>query len=78
MKRILRVIIPIVLCVAGFGLVIHGVRGHMLPVVHNREIEETITIPQPPMDPMDPWMPPPPPIKQTIKRLERETIKLPE
>lgn len=69
-RRILRAITPILLLAIGIGLLVYGVRGHRVPVVQNREVEETITIPQPPMDP---WMPPPPPIKQTITTIERET-----
>jgi hypothetical protein len=73
--RVLRAILSLGLCAAGFVLVFYAVRGHKIAVAQDREVEETITIPQPPTDP---WLPPPPPLTQTITKLLRETSMVPE
>jgi hypothetical protein len=73
--RVLRAILSLALCVAGFVLVFYAVRGHQILVAQDREVEETITIPQPPTDP---WLPPPPPLTQTIKKLLREAVAVRE
>ncbi|NLE36430.1 MAG: hypothetical protein GX621_00225 [Pirellulaceae bacterium] len=58
-RRILRASVPILLLAAGIAMVVYGATSRSIPVVQYVEVEETITIPPPPMGfGMDPHGPP--------------------